>query len=376
MRRQRTWTWSLAVALGATLSGCALVAGGGWFAQPVPLSQRNVEPPKRALTVRGVLKAPTNLVAQGSLADAPAITASHPFDAAAPISRVQSLAGFRIMTLPGEGEPGRANWNADGTVGSAVVQLIDPNTGELMGTGFTDAQGRFVIKTFTRGRDMSAFIAQTVLRNAKGETVGLLAAPFGVAVVSVPTKKEGVEISAGTTLLTFSSVFLSNTYPTLDLSKGFAGVASPRLGKLVSGFSASDVHATSAVLNRGTPITGAKSFDEVLTSLVTSSAVLSFQVDRLGKQVNSALLSPEEEVSLHSAILDQLLATILKVDDQQAASGAPATNDLFETAAGEVDLDIVKQKAEEIARQITPSSMPTLPPIPTPTPGNVGVELR
>ncbi|MNX60256.1 hypothetical protein D3C86_911580 [compost metagenome] len=376
MRKQRAWFWSLTAALWAPLSGCALVAVGGLFSPTTPLSERDAEPPKRALTVRGVLKAPLNLVAQGALADAPALTATQPFASAAPLSRVQALPSFRILALPGDATPGQERWNADGTVRHAAVELIDPATGEVVGSGHTDEMGRFVIATFTRGAGPAGFIAQAILRNAKGQTAGLLAAPFGAAVVSVPTKKEGIEVSAGTTLLTFSSLFLSNAYPSVDLSKGFSGVSSPRLGQLVSGLPNQQVQTTSGVLNRGTLITGARSFDEVLNNLVTSGAVLSFQVDKLGKRAASASVSTEQEVGLHSAVLTQLLETIVAVDDQQAASGAPATQDLFEEAAGQVNLEAVKQKADEIARHIAPSSMPTLPPIPTPTPGNVGVELR
>lgn len=371
--------WSLTLSLLVPLSGCGLAALGGMLAPTQNLVSAHDEPPRRALTVKGQIRVPETLARQGSLSSAPSMTVSKPFEQVAPISRSSYRVlgfGFGVQAVGDEGP--RTEWNPDGTVKFAPVDLINPTTGEKVGEGMTDGAGNFVVRTFTLKGGRAAFIAQAVLRNAKGETAGVLAAPFGAAVVSVPSKSEGVNVSVGTTMLTFSTLLLSDSYLQVDLSKGLVGVKSARLDKLVAGLDGKQVSDSAQVLDQGDNILAAKDFDSLVGTLATSSAVLSFNIEKLGREAGgSAPLSPETEVSLHTAVMTELLGNIVKI--QQEAIASPSVSgiqDLFAKAVERIDVAKVQKKAEELAKNLAPKTVPTLPPIPTPTPGNVGVVLK
>lgn len=371
-------TRGLALSMLVPLSGCGLAALGGVLAPTRNLASGFVEPPRRALVVKGQIRVPETLARQGSLAAAGPLTLARPFEPVAPISR----SAYRLLNLGiqavGDDTSSRTDWNPDGTVRFAPVDLINPTTGEKVGEGVTDRDGNFVVRTYTLGASRAAFIAQAVLKNRQGETAGILAAPFGAAVVSVPSRNEGVNVSVGTTMLTFSTLLLSDSYLQVDLSRGLAGLKSARLDKLVAGLDGKTVAESAQVLDQGENLLAAKDFDTLVGTLATSSAVLSFNVERLGREAGGGKeLTPETEVSLHTAIMTEVLNSITKIQQEELASpSASGITDLFAMAAQKVDMARVQQKAEQIARNLAPDTVPTLPPLPTPTPGNLGVVLK
>lgn len=361
------------VGLVVLTQGCAVGALVALMSPGSGYSTAAGEPPLRALTVRGVLKVPAEFAAKGSLSAAPALGVANPFTDVAPSSRI--IQGLRILATEPQASSG-TEWNADGTVRFAHVDLVNPVTGEVVGTGVTDGTGYFVVQTTTPAANRVPLLAQAVLRNSAGETAGVLAAPFGAAVTSVPTRQAGVEVSVGSTLLTFSTLLLSDQYDKVDLREGFKGVKSVRLGTLVSAMSSDRTSTAASVLSRNPDLGALPGFDALVSKIASESAELSYHIqDITNRAANNSPLTPDGEVSFASAAMDSLLGAIIRLDADAQASGSATTN-LFQGAASQVDLTTVKQQADDIQRGIGPSPVPTLPPIPTPTPGNIGVVVH
>ena len=264
------------------------------------------------------------------------------------------------------------SWTPDGLLRNGLVMLIDPSTGLTVLSVRTDAQGRYQGRAVAPASGKGGFILQTLFKNARGETVGILAAPVGAQVLTTETKQKGVDVTAGSTLLTFSSMLMSESFNDITLSEGFAGVKSVRLSRLIRELDNDETGKASRVLDRGVPVIEAPNFDVLLGNLATSSAVLTYEVKKAGQQAaGGSIANNEAEVSLHAAVMNQLLSQLFRIGQQASAS----TN-LFQDAASALDLEAIKKKADEIQKAIPPDSVPPLPPAPTPTPGNIGIEFQ
>jgi hypothetical protein len=362
-------------ALALSLSGCGLYALGGFFGGPTSLSTSGSEPALRAFDLSGIVQVPEHLTAQGELATLPPLSISKPFETVAAISELDPRASYRLLsvgpTAPGPTAP-QMSWTPDGLLRNGLVQLIDPTTGLVVSTVRTDARGQFQTRAVAPASGKGAFIVQALFMNARGETVGILAAPLGAQVLSVENKRRGLNVTGGTTLLTFTSMLMSESFNDLTLSGGFAGIKSVRLSKLVQELDADEAKKAAQVLDRGVPVIEAPNFDVLLGNLATSSAVLTYEVKKASQQAAGGTIpSNEAELSFHSAVMNQMLSNLFKASQQ--ASGS--TN-LFQEAASALDLDAIKKKADEIQKAIAPDSVPPLPPAPTPTPGNIGIEFQ
>jgi hypothetical protein len=362
------------------LSGCGLYALGGLFGGGTPLPTSASEPPLRAFKLSGTIQVPENLTAQGALGDIPAMSISKPFETVAGIAELDSRVNYRVNALGNFGilstgpQQAEMSWTPDGKVRNCLVEIIDPETGEVVGTGRTDANGQFQTVAFARGSNRTAFILQAVLKNARGETAGILAAPVGARVISLETKRKGVDVTAGSTLLAFTSMLMSENFNDLTLTQGFAGLKSVRLARLVSEIDNDEANQASKVLDRGTPVISAPNFDVLLGNIATSSAVLTFEIKKVSqKAAGGTIGTNEQELSFHTAVMKRTLINLVKVSRQDPAS---ASTNLFQAAAEQVDVDEVKQAAESIQNELPPDSVPPLPPAPTPTPGSIGIEFQ
>ncbi|MNK97019.1 hypothetical protein D3C87_1173320 [compost metagenome] len=357
-------------ALALSLSGCGLYALGGLFGGDTPLSTSSSEPALRAFDLSGTVQVPENLTAQGDLATLPPLSISKPFETVATIAELDPRAPYRLLSV-GPQEP-EMSWTSDGLLRNGLVQLIDPSTGEVVATVRTDARGQFRTRAVAPAAGKGGFIIQALFKNAQGQTVGILAAPLGAQVLSVETKRKGVDVTGGSTLLTFSSMLMSESFNDITLSQGFAGIKSVRLSRLLRELDNDETGKASRVLDRGVPVIEAPNFDILLGNLATSSAVLTYEVKKASQQASGgAIGSNEAEVSLHAAVMNQMLSNLFKLGQQASAS----TN-LFQDAASSLDLDAIKKKADAIQKAIPPDSVPPLPPAPTPTPGNIGIEFQ
>ena len=357
-------------ALALSLSGCGLYALGGFFGGATPLSTSGSEPALRAFTLSGTVRVPENLTAQGDLATLPPLSISKPFETVAMIAELDPRAPYRLLSV-GPQEP-EMSWTPDGLLRNGLVMLIDPSTGLTVLSVRTDAQGRYQGRAVAPAAGKGGFILQTLFKNARGETVGILAAPVGAQVLTTETKQKGVDVTAGSTLLTFSSLLMSESFNDITLSEGFAGIKSVRLSRLIRELDNDETGKASQVLDRGVPVIEAPNFDVLLGNLATSSAVLTYEVKKASQQAaGGAIASNEAEVSLHAAVMNQLLSHLFRIGQQASAS-----SNLFQDAASALDLDAIKKKADEILKAIPPDSVPPLPPAPTPTPGNIGIEFQ
>ncbi|MNK23024.1 hypothetical protein D3C87_413110 [compost metagenome] len=354
------------------LSGCGLYALGGLWGEGTPLSTSAGEPAMRAVTLSGSLHVPANLAAQGDLGSLPAMSLVNPLAGAAMIATYDPSSAYRIQAMATPAPPLR--WDADGRIRGAMIEVVDSVTGEVVGTGWTDAHGRYEIRAFARGANRTGFILQARFKNTEGQTTGILAAPVAVRVLSADTKRVSMDVSAGTTLLTFASLLMSERYQDLTLSEGFAGMKSPRLARLIAELDSAEAIKASKVLDRGKLVLEAPSFDHLLANLATSSAMLTFEVKKASHEAaGRAMASNEEELAYHAAVLGQTLGTLVMVTERYPAS---ASVNLFGAAASLVKPEGVREKAGAIQQNLAPESIPPLPPAPTPTPGNLGIELQ
>lgn len=355
--------------LALSLSGCGLYALGGLFGGTPMLSTSGSEPAMRAFDLSGTVQVPENLTARGDLAHLPALSISKPFETVAAIAELDSRA-YRLLSV-GPQEP-EMSWTPEGLLRNGLVQLIDPATGEVIATVRTDSQGQFRTRAVAPAAGKGGFILQAIFKNAQGETVGILAAPLGAQVLSVETKRKGVDVTAGSTLLTFSSMLMSESFNDITLSQGFAGIKSVRLSRLVRELDNDEANRASRVLDRGVPVIEAPTFDVLLGNLATSSAVLTYEVKKASQQAaGGAIASNEAELSFHAAVFNQMLSSLFTASRQPGAS-----NNLFQNAAAALDLEAIRKKAKAIQNAIAPDSVPPLPPAPTPTPGNIGIEFQ
>lgn len=345
---------------------------GSLWGSGTPLATSGSEPESRAVSLSGSLRVPANLAAQGDFNAVPAMTVVNPLVAVAPIADYEPSATYRILGMTSVAS--LAGWESDGRIRHATIEVIDPETGEVVGTSKTDAAGRYELRVFSRGARSTGFLLQARLMNALGQTIGFLAAPVGVRAVSVDARRVGMDVSAGSTLLAFTSMLMSERFLDLSLTAGFAGLRSPRLARVIAEVDTEAAQQASRVLDRGKLVIEAPSFDALLSNLATSSAMLTFEVKKTSHQaVGRAMASNEEELAYHAAVLGQTMGSLVMVADRYPAS---ASVNLFEAAASLVTPEGVRQKAGAIQHDLAPDSIPPLPPAPTPTPGNVGIELQ
>lgn len=339
----------------------------------MPLQASGVQPSLRAFDLSGTLRVPENLISQGPLAGIPAMSIRRPFETVAGLTVVDART-YRLLALGPTSAESEMSWTADGRVQNALVEVIDPETGEVVARGRTDANGQFRTRAAARDSSKTAFIVQAVLKNAAGQAAGILVAPLGASVVSVETKRKSLDVTAGTTLLAFTSMLMSENVNDITLDKGFTGIQSVRLSKLLQEIDSTEINKAAKVLDLGTPILSSPNFDVLLGNLATSSAVLTYEIKKLSEQAaGGAIDSNEAEVSFHATIMSQTISNIAKVFEQSPAS---ASANLFQEAASRVDLDEAKKKADAIQQAIPPKSVPPLPPAPTPTPGDIGVVFQ
>lgn len=315
----------------------------------------------RIFQVQGQVRLPQSLTSARPLAEMPALTTVAPLFAVAP------LAGVHVYGAAAVNFQAQTTSFGSGTVRETLIQFVDPETGEISATASTDVDGRYNARLVFKGTD-HPFIAQTVLRNQFNQVVGFLAAPMGVD-VSKPSGKHGqVDLSPGTTMIAFSSVLLSETYPTFDLRTGFVGVKSKRLAAMVGEVAPNRMQSAAALLDQSRTLSEAGGFDSLLSNTATASAVLTFQVKKLAMQALATDSITVEATGLNAAILGQLVERMALV----TAPPAGSTQGFFEAIAQQVDLPSAKSQGEAIA-----DTLPTLPPLPTPTPADgIGVTFE
>lgn len=302
----------------------------------------------RIFNVQGQVRLPQALTAGPAVADLPALTT------VAPLMTVATAAGVHVYGT-------QALSFGPGTVRETDIQFIDLVTGEVAATASTDAAGQYSARLTFRGTE-HPYVAQTILRNRFNQVVGFLAAPMGVDVSTVGGKRAQVDLSPGTTMVAFSSVLLTEAYPSFDLRTGFVGLKSKRLAAMVGTIVPGRLQQAAALLDQSRTLNQAATFDGLTSDTATASAVLTFQVKKLAMQALATDSLSVEAPGLNAAILGQLVDRIASLTTPPAAS---STQSFFEQIAQQVDLPLAKSEGEQIT-----NALPTLPPLPSPTPAD------
>jgi hypothetical protein len=184
--------------------------------------------------------------------------------------------------------------------------------------------------------------------------------------VSEPVgKRPTLDLSAGSTLVALSTTLLSEAYPTFDMTKGYAGIKSGRLAAMVGAIPLHRLQGAARLLNQSRTL-NADSFDRLLSDTATASAVMTYEVRKLAQQATGAASITEEAPGVNAAILGQLVERLSSLTTPPAAD---STQGFFEAIGKQVDLDQARTEGETIK-----TVLPSLPPLPTPTPAK-GVEV-
>lgn len=353
MTRRSLLRAGLILATVGPLAGCSVYglasAVGGLTGSGSAVSGLATE---RIFQVQGQIRLPLDLTASRPLEDLPALTTVAPLMAVAPLAGVHLYGTAAMREIQGFGP---------GTVSEGLIQFVDLVTGDVTATASTDAEGKYAASLIFAGTQRP-FVAQTVLRNKYNQVVGFLAAPLGVDVSTVGGKRAQVDLSPATTMVAFSSVLLSETYPDFDLRKGFVGTKSPRLAAMVGQIAPSRLHQAALLLDQSRTLSQAASFGPLLSDSATASAVLTFQVKKLAMQALAANSLTVEAPGVNAAILGQMIERMALVT---APPAADSTQGFFEAIGQQVDLPSALASGEQIA-----VTLPSLPPLPTPTPAD------
>ncbi|MNX73920.1 hypothetical protein D3C86_1053370 [compost metagenome] len=205
---------------------------------------------------------------------------------------------------------------------------------------------------------------------------GFLAAPLGANIASVNDKRQVVDVTPGSTLVTFASTLMTEAYPDFQVDKGFEGIKSQRLATLTQGVSPSSLGKAVGILDQSSALSEAGRFETLLGETATASAVLTSHVKALTQKAANANLDQIETgtaLSFQTAVISQLVERI----GAFVPDPANQSQSLFEAVAEQVDLGKVRVVAEQVRQQAAPQPLPTLPPEPSPIPNpGVGIVLQ
>lgn len=308
----------------------------------------------RIFNVQGQIRLPQGMTLGQPVHELPALTTVAPLMAVAP------MAGVHVYATTALREAQAVSFGP-GTVRESEIQFVDLVTGEVAATASTDPTGRYSARLTFKGTERP-YVAQTILRNKFNQVVGFLAAPLGVDVSTVGGKRAEVDLSPGTTMVAFSSVLLTEAYPSFNLRTGFVGLKSSRLAAMVGTIVPVRLQEAAALLDQSRTLSQATSFDALTSDTATASAVLTFQVKKLAMQALATDSLSVEAPGLNAALLGQMVERIGLLTSPPAAG---STQSFFETIAQQVDLPSAKSEADQIT-----TALPTLPPLPAPTPAD------
>lgn len=105
--------------------------------------------------------------------------------------------------------------------------MVDLTTGQVAASARTDASGHYSLPVVFSDAQ-HPFIVQTILKNAQGSVAGILAAPLGAKADAFNGHSPTRDLSAVSTVLTFSSCLLTEAYPRFTDATGVsAGFYNP-----------------------------------------------------------------------------------------------------------------------------------------------------
>lgn len=314
----------------------------------------------RVSVLSGRVLLPAAMTGATAIADMPALSVRSPLLEVAPLAGVHLYETTSLATSR-QVQVARI---APGGVRDALVEFIDLETGEVAATASTGANGLYSTRLVFKGVRHS-YMAQTLLRNGKDQVIGFLAAPVGVDVSQPEGKRPSLDLSPGSTLVALSTTLLSEAYPSFDLSKGFAGIKSGRLSALASKLAPQNMQGAAALLNQSSTLNAAD-FDRLISDTATASAVMTYEVRKLAQQATGASSITQEAPGVNASILAQLVQRLAGLTTPPAAD---STQGFFEAIGKQVDLAKAVTEGEQIKAEL-----PTLPPLPSPTPAK-GIEV-
>ncbi|HEY9900476.1 MAG TPA: hypothetical protein V6D00_14970 [Pantanalinema sp.] len=311
----------------------------------------------RISVLSGHVQVPAALGGTKALAEMSPLTVVSPLLAVAPLAGVHLYAPSSIRSVQA------TSFGPEG-VREALVEFVDLETGEVAATATTGQDGLYATRLVFKGTRHS-YMAQTILRNARGQVVGFLAAPVGVDVSLPVGKRPSLDLSAGSTLVALSTTLLSDAYPTFDMTKGYAGIKSGRLAAMVGTIPPHRLQGAASLLDQSRTL-NADSFDKLLSDAATASAVMTYEVRKLAQQATGAASITEEAPGVNAAILGQLVDRLASLTTPPSAD---STQGFFEAVGKQVDLGQARTDGDQIK-----TALPSLPPLPSPTPAK-GVEV-
>lgn len=355
MTRRTLLRLSLILSTLVPLAGCSVYgftsALGGLSSNGQSVSDVATD---RIFNVQGQIRLPQTLTSSRALHELPALSALTPLMAVAP------MAGVHVYGTTALREAQSLGFGT-GTVREAEIQFVDVTTGQVAATASTDPLGHYAARLVFKGTERP-FVAQTVLRNQLNQVVGFLAAPMGVDVSTVGGKRAQVDLTPGTTMVAFTSVLLTETYPTFDLRTGFVGLKSERLAAMVSTLPPARLQSAAALLDQSRTLNQAITFEALTSDAATASAVMTFQVRKLAMQALATDSLTVEAPGLNAALLGQLVDRLASLTSPPVVD---STQSFFEAIAQQVDLPLAKSEGNVIS-----DTLPALPPLPSPTPAD------
>lgn len=165
---------------------------------------------------------------------------------------------------------------------SQELQVIDPATGEVVTKCLTSPGGRFSVPV---PASLETAILQVVVRDAKGQIYGLVA-------MATHTAEAGERVlSPGSTIVPLAGTLSLQESPTMTYGTGFAGVARPKLARVLAG------------LAESTRRKAAVTFDARLQSVTTNTGVMG-SVTRTAQSLAS--YATQGDVATPEAIAERL----------------------------------------------------------------------
>lgn len=334
------------------LVGCSLYGlAGAWNGFGATTSAVSTVANERTVYVSGQIRIPEGITSGKTLADLPNLSNL------SPLLGVAGMAGVFQYGTAALGRGIQATELANSSVKEASIQFVDCLTGEVVATATSDAGGRYSIQLVFSGTQR-AYMAQVILRNRNLQVAGFLAAPLGVNLASPEGKRAGVDLTPSSTMVAYSATLLSEIYPSVNLAQGFVGLTSTRLAAMVMAVAPGPLQNAGIWMDRESRFSSAPSFENLLSTVATSSAVLTSKVKMVSAQVLATDSMLVESPGINAAVLSQMVERIgaLKVAPTEAG-------DLLSAIAAQVDLGRARQDAMPISK-----ALPSLPPLPTPTP--------
>lgn len=344
----------LAAAIGP-LVGCSLYGlAGTWNSFGAATSTVSAVATDRLVHVSGQIKIPEGITAGKTIADLPTLSNL------SPLLGVAGMAGvFQYATTALGREIQAAAAPGITTVRDATIQFVDCLTGELVATALSDASGRYTAQLVFAG-SQRAYMAQVILRNRNQQVAGFLAAPVGINLATPAGKRADVDLTPSSTMVAYSTTLLSEIYPSVNLGQGFVGLTSSRLAAMVMAVAPSSLQNANLVMDQTSTLASPTSFENLLSTVATASAVLTSEVKKVAAQALATDSLLVESPGTNAAVLGQLVERIAAVKTAPTSTG---TQGFLDAIAAEIDLDRVRLEAAPIS-----GTLPSLPPLPTPTP--------